>query len=76
MAAVERLLAPLEILSLDDIAARRAGEVRRALETAGTPIGMADCLIAGICLTHSAPLLTRSTRHFKRVEGLRLAGKH
>jgi predicted nucleic acid-binding protein len=71
--AVERLLAPLEILPFDDTAARRAGEVRRALEAEGKPIGMADYLIAGICLARSASLLTRNPKHFKRVEGLRLA---
>ena len=34
------------------------------------PIGMADCLIAGIVLEHDGILLTRNLRHFKRVEGL------
>lgn len=72
-AAIERLLAPVEILPFDDAAAARAGEVRRALETAGTPIGMADYLIAGVCLARSAALITRNVSHFQRVEGLRLA---
>ncbi|HEX9164603.1 MAG TPA: type II toxin-antitoxin system VapC family toxin [Gemmatimonadales bacterium] len=71
--AVERLLAPLEILPFDDTAAVRAGDVRRSLEAAGTPIGMADYLIAGICLARSAVLFTRNVDHFRRVEGLRLA---
>ena len=72
-AAIERLLAPLEILPFDDAAASRAGEIRRALEVAGTPIGMADYLIAGVCLVRSARLLTRNVADFQRVEGLRLA---
>lgn len=69
---VERLLAPLHILPLDAEAASRAAEARRNLEGKGSPIGMADYLIAGICLARSALLLTRNRVHFERVPGLRL----
>jgi predicted nucleic acid-binding protein len=69
-AAVEQLLAPLEILPFDDAAAIRAGKLRRTLEAAGTPIGMGDYLIAGICLAHGARLATRNRSHFARVSGL------
>ena len=74
-AAVEALLAALEILSLDSPAARRAAEVRRALESNGQAIGMADSLIAGICLEHNGILLTRNTGHFSRVDNLVLSGE-
>ena len=33
-------------------------------------MGMAHYLIAGICLSHSAALLTRNRSHFARVTGL------
>lgn len=69
---VEKLLAALAILPFDEEAAEKAAEVRRSLEDAGTPIGMADYLIAGICLTRSAVLLTRNRAHFERVPGLAL----
>jgi tRNA(fMet)-specific endonuclease VapC len=69
---VQALLAALRILPLDEIAAERAAQVRRDLEAAGTPIGMADYLIAGICLQRSATLLTRNRGHFARVPGLEL----
>jgi len=69
---VETLLAPLVILPFDEEAADSAAEVRRDLESAGTPIGMADYLIAGICLSRSAVLLTRNRAHFERVPGLTL----
>ena len=52
---------------------RQAGKTTLALEVAGTPIGMADYLIAGVCLVRSARLLTRNVAHFQQVEGLRLA---
>lgn len=71
--SVEGLLAPLVILPLDEAAGRAAARVRLDLEAEGTPIGMADYLIAGICLTRSAPLLTRNRAHFARVPGLKLA---
>ncbi len=53
---IERFLAPVMVLALDDPAARAAAAVRSALEAAGTPIGTADYLIAGICLSRSATL--------------------
>lgn len=72
-AKVETLLAALPILPFDEAAADRAAEVRRTLETSGAPIGMADCLIAGICLARSAALLTRNRSHFERIAELELA---
>lgn len=72
-AIVRRLLDALATLPLDRESADRAAAVRRALELRGSPIGMADSLIAGIAMTHEALLLTRNRRHFERVEGLKLA---
>lgn len=71
--AVSTLLAALPALPLDEAAADRAARVRRALESKGRPIGMADSLIAGIVLQSGGKLLTRNVRHFERVEGLTLA---
>ncbi len=34
---------------------------------------MADYLIAGICLSRNAMLLTRNRAHFERIPGLHLA---
>lgn len=67
---VERLLAGLSILPFDADAAEAAAAARRELERKGRPIGMADYLIAGICLARSAALLTRNHAHFARVPGL------
>lgn len=71
---VEELLGALVILPLDAEAAERAAEVRRELETAGTPVGMADYLIAGVCPVRSATLLTRNRAHSGRVPGMALGG--
>lgn len=54
--------------------AATAAHVRRTLAARGDDIGMADCLIAGICLTARATLLTNNRRHVERVDGLRVSG--
>jgi predicted nucleic acid-binding protein len=50
-----------------------AAAARRQLERTGTPIGMADSLVAGIVLARNGALYTRSERHFGRVVELRRA---
>lgn len=70
--AIETLLAAMTIVPFDERAAERAAFVRRELESGGNAIGMADYMIAGTCLAHSAILLTRNRRHFERVPGLAL----
>jgi tRNA(fMet)-specific endonuclease VapC len=69
---VERLLRPLLVLPLDDESSRRAAAIRLDLEREGRGIGMADYLIAAICVTRSLPLLTRNREHFERVVALTL----
>lgn len=56
----------------DEPGADAGAEIRRTLERAGTGIGMADSLIAGIVVAHRSVLLTRNRRHFERVPGLAL----
>lgn len=58
----------VRVYPLTDAAARRAGEIHRALR--GTPIGERDTLIAGVCLAIQRPLLSANVRHFRRVPGL------
>ena len=72
-AAVSKLLAAVPALPVDEAAADAAAEVRRALDSRGEGIGMADSLIAGTVIRHGGTLLTCNRRHFDRVEGLPLA---
>jgi tRNA(fMet)-specific endonuclease VapC len=72
MRSVDILLLALPIINLDSQSAKRAGELRDTLEQKGITIGMADSLIAGICLENKAKLLTRNVKHFSRVDGLKL----
>jgi tRNA(fMet)-specific endonuclease VapC len=73
---VSRLLAALTVLAVTPDASERAAAMRRSLESQGQGIGMADCLIAGICLAQGGVLLTRNQDHFGRVPNLKLGGRH
>jgi tRNA(fMet)-specific endonuclease VapC len=70
--AVAALLGALEIITLDATAAKEAAHLRVALKKRGKTIGMADSLIAGICIEQSAILLTRNTKHFEDIPRLSL----
>jgi len=67
---VEMLLGALIILPVDEGAARKSAEVRRHLESRGLGIGMADYLIAGVCLERDCVLLTRNLEYFERIPDL------
>ncbi len=69
---VERLLAALTPLPFGLDEARAAVQIRLQLEANGTLIGPFDLLIAATALARGAVLVTRNTREFSRVQGLRL----
>ena len=71
--AVELLLGAMTVLPLEVDAARKASEVRKDLLSRGEDIGMADSLIAGICMSAGGMLITRKRRHFERISGLKLS---
>lgn len=68
--ALDKFLAPLEILPFDEPAMRRYGELRSDLERRGEPIGALDTLIAAHALTLQAVLVTNNLSEFQRVPGL------
>ena len=70
---VATLLAAMTILPLDQKASEAAARMRQELEPQGQAIGMADYLIAGVCVSRSAALLTRNRRHFQRIPVLSFA---
>lgn len=70
--ALDRFLAPLEIAEYGAEAARSYGELRRALERKGTPIGPFDTQIAAHALALDLTLVSNNLREFKRVPKLRL----
>jgi tRNA(fMet)-specific endonuclease VapC len=62
---------PLEWTVFDEDDAREAGAARAELETAGTPIGAYDVLLAGQARRRGATLVTSNVKEFGRVAGLK-----
>jgi tRNA(fMet)-specific endonuclease VapC len=70
--ALTMFLLPLEIAVFDYAAAEAYGRIRAALESAGTPIGPLDTLIAGHAASLDVILVTDNVAEFSRVPGLRI----
>lgn len=70
--ALDKFLAPLDVLPFDEAAMRRYGGLRSGLECQGLPVGPMDQLIAAHALALDAVLVTNNLREFERVPGLRL----
>ncbi len=68
--ALDEFIVPLEIATFDDAAALAYGDIRATLESAGTPIGSMDMLIAAHAVSLGVTLVTNNTREFVRVAGL------
>ena len=66
------LLEQIEIVDFSKKEAKEAAAIRANLEKLGTPIGPMDTLIAGCAKANNLTLVTRNTKEFARVDGLRL----
>jgi tRNA(fMet)-specific endonuclease VapC len=71
-AKVDALLAPYICLPFDLAAADIFAQIRRHLETLGTPIGPYDMQIAAIARATGCTLVTHNSSEFGRVPGLPL----
>ena len=60
----------IDVARFDEDDAVTAGDLHAALETAGTPIGPYDLLIAAQALRSGATLVTANVSEFARVRGL------
>ena len=76
LAALAKLLQPLQVLPFDSECAAHAARIRAELESMGAPIGPHDTLIAATALRHQATLVTRNAREFSRVAGLQWVDWH
>ena len=70
--ALVLLLANIEIMNFDSLAAESYGKIRADLEKAGTPIGPLDMMIAGHAKALGYTVVTNNTKEFDRVKGLKL----
>jgi tRNA(fMet)-specific endonuclease VapC len=72
LARLEVLLSALFILPFDEVAGRRFGVLKAELEARGESLDDLDLQIASIAIETNSTLLTNNTKHFKRINGLRL----
>lgn len=69
--ALDKFIAPLEILDFDYYATLKYGKVRTELENKGTPIGPLDTLIAAHALSLDLILVTNNLKEFERIPSLK-----
>ena len=69
---IDDLITILPVFPLEAQHARTAVKIYNELKKTGNLIGNQDILIAGICITHDVPIITRNTAHFSRISQLRL----
>ena len=72
LAMVRRLTTQLHVVESDEAISEMFGELKAALESAGTIIDDADLHIAACAVVHGLTLVTNNTKHFKRIKGLKL----
>ena len=70
--ALALLLANIEILDFDTVAAESYGKIRADLEKKGTPIGPLDMMIAGHAMSLNYTVVTNNTKEFSRVKELKM----
>ena len=68
--ALEKFLAPLDVLPFDAAAMYAYGTLRAQLQARGQPIGALDTLIAAHARALGATLVTNNLAEFARVPGL------
>lgn len=67
---ISNLARALEVLSLSEREALRAGEEMGYLESIGVPIDLRDVLIGVVTRENGASIATGNAKHFKRIRGL------
>jgi len=70
--ALTLLLANIEVMNFDSLAAEKFGKIRAELERQGTPIRTLDMMIAGHAMALGCVLVTNNVREFARVSELNL----
>lgn len=73
LARLKMLERNMEIISPDEKSAEIFGMIKADLEKQGTPLDDFDIIIASCALVHNLTLVTNNIKHFKRIDGLRLA---
>ena len=69
---VESLVARLEVLPFDDLAAYHFGQISADLHDCGRPVGPYDMMIAGHARSRGLILVSNNLAEIERVQGLRI----
>jgi len=71
---LQEFLMPFEIIPYNSLMSQIYAEVRTVCEAKGSLVGPNDLLIAAIVLVNNGTLVTRNTKEFGRIPGLKLTG--
>lgn len=69
---VENILNDIDVLPFSKEVSRESAKVAAELKKSGKQIGIADLLIAGICIHTGSYLLTKNIEHFSRIKNLQI----
>ena len=72
LAKVRTLENTFEIIETNKNSAETYGMLKASLEKSGTPLDDFDLIIASCALAYNLTLVTNNTKHFNRIEGLKL----
>ncbi len=72
LAKIKTLENTFEILPVGQEMAEIFGEQKSRLEKMGTPLDDFDLILGCCALSHNLILVTNNTRHFKKMEGLKV----
>ena len=72
LAKIKTLENSIEIIPLGKEAVEIFGIYKAKLERSGTPLDDFDLILAACAMTNNLVLVTNNTKHFKRIEGLKI----
>jgi tRNA(fMet)-specific endonuclease VapC len=69
---IHKLIDQLDVVESNESISEAFGDLKASLESAGNCIDDADLFIAACAKVHGLTLVTNNTKHFKRIQGLKL----
>ena len=72
LAKIRRIENSFEIVSTGKESAQTFGMLKASLKKSGAPLDDFDLLIASCAMAHNLTLVTNNTKHFSRIDGLKL----
>ena len=69
---VEKLLERVDVLNFDVSACEIFGRIYNMLKRSGKLTQESDLMIASICISNNATLVTRNKKHFENIKGLKI----